>query len=140
VAIDGDVSGAIAASMPSSGIDIYMGSGGAREGILTAAALRCADGQMQARLLFRGDDDRALTRRMGITDWSRKYTLAEMVRGEVMFAVTGVTDGAILRGVRRIPGGAITHSLVMRSISGTIRYIEAHHNLVRKAELHSEKA
>jgi fructose-1,6-bisphosphatase II / sedoheptulose-1,7-bisphosphatase len=124
---DGDVSGVIATAQPNSGVDVYMGSGGAPEGVLAAAALRCIGGQMQGRLLFRNDDERGRARRLGITDLNKKYGLLDLAKGNVMFAATGVTDGAMLRGVRRFAGGAITHSLVMRSKSGTVRYIEAHH-------------
>ncbi len=129
---DGDVSGVISVSQPESGIDIYIGSGGAPEGVLSAAALRCTGGQMQGRLLFedQAQIDRAAT--MGITDPNRKYEIAEMARGDVMFAATGVTTGPMLRGVRRFGTGAITHTLVMRSKSGTVRYIEAHHNFATK--------
>ena len=129
---DGDVSGVIATSQPDSGVDIYMGSGGAPEGVLAAAALRCIGGQMQGRLLFRNDDERGRAQRCGITDLARKYDLLDLAHGDVMFAATGVTDGAMLRGVRRLPGGASTHSIVMRSKTGTVRVIEAHHNFERK--------
>jgi fructose-1,6-bisphosphatase II / sedoheptulose-1,7-bisphosphatase len=129
---DGDVSGVIATTQPQSGVDIYMGSGGAAEGILAAAALRCIGGQMQARLHYRNDDDKARAHRHGIDDLYRKYTLEELVGGDVMFAATGVTNGAMLRGVRRFPGGALTHSIVMRSRTGTVRWIESHHDFRRK--------
>jgi len=129
---DGDVSGVIATSQPDSGVDIYMGSGGAPEGVLAAAALRCIGGQMQGRLLFRNDDERGRAQRCGITDLARKYDMLDLAHGDVMFAATGVTDGAMLRGVRRTPGGASTHSIVMRSKTGTVRVIEAHHNFERK--------
>jgi fructose-1,6-bisphosphatase II / sedoheptulose-1,7-bisphosphatase len=129
---DGDVSGVIATSRPNSGVDIYMGSGGAPEGVLAAAALRCIGGQMQGRLIFRNDDERARAARIGIKDLSRKYGLLDLARGNVMFAATGVTDGTMLRGVRRFHGGAMTHSMVMRSKSGTVRVIEATHDFTRK--------
>ncbi len=125
---DGDVSGVIATAQPESGVDIYMGSGGAPEGVLAAAALRCIGGQMQGRLLFRNDDEIGRARKWGIKDLSRKYGLLDLARGNVMFAATGVTSGAMLKGVRRFPGGAVTHSMVMRSKSNTVRYIEAHHS------------
>ncbi|MSO73359.1 MAG: class II fructose-bisphosphatase [Rhodospirillaceae bacterium] len=124
---DGDVSGVIATAQPDSGVDIYMGSGGAPEGVLAAAALRCIGGQMQGRLLFRNDDEIGRARKWGIKDLNRKYGLLDLARGNVMFAATGVTSGAMLKGVRRFPGGAVTHSMVMRSKSNTVRYIEAHH-------------
>ncbi len=125
---DGDVSGVIATAQPDSGIDIYMGSGGAPEGVLAAAALRCIGGQMQGRLLFRNDDERARAARWGITDLNRVYKMLDLAKGNVMFAATGVTTGPMLKGVRRFAGGAVTHSLVMRSKSHTVRYIEAHHH------------
>lgn len=129
---DGDVSGVIATSRRESGIDMYLGSGGAPEGVLAAAALRCIGGQMQGRLIFRNDDERLRAQRCGITDFDRKYDLLDLARGEVMFAATGVTDGTMLRGVRRFHAGATTHSMVMRSKSGTVRVIEAQHNFERK--------
>ena len=129
---DGDVSGVIATSRLESGIDIYMGSGGAPEGVLAAAALRCIGGHMQGRLLFRNDDERSRAKRLGITDLNRKYGLLDLARGNVMFAATGVTNGTMLQGVRRFHGGAATHSMVMRSQSGTVRVIEAHHNFQLK--------
>jgi fructose-1,6-bisphosphatase II / sedoheptulose-1,7-bisphosphatase len=129
---DGDVSGVIATSRAESGVDIYLGSGGAPEGVLAAAALRCIGGQMQGRLLFRNDDERARAQHCGIGDLNRKYGLLELAKGDVMFAATGVTDGTMLRGVRRFRGGGATHSMVMRSKTGTVRLIEAHHNFSRK--------
>ncbi len=129
---DGDVSGVIATALPESGVDMYMGSGGAPEGVLAAAALRCIGGQFQGRLLFRNDDERGRAHRLGIKDLNRKYDLLDLARGDVMFAATGVTDGSLLRGVRRYAGGASTHSIVMRSKTGTVRKIEATHDLGRK--------
>lgn len=129
---DGDVSGVIATTEPETGVDIYMGSGGAPEGVLAAAALRCLGGAMQGRLLFRNDDERARARKWGIEDLDRKYDVLDMASGDVMFAATGVTNGAFLKGVRRFAGGAETHSIVMRSKSGTVRTINAMHNFKRK--------
>ena len=129
---DGDVSGVIATSRPDSGVDIYMGSGGAPEGVLAAAALRCIGGQMQGRLLFRNADERARAERWGIKDLDRKYGLLDLASGDVMFAATGVTNGSMLNGVRRIHGGATTQSIVMRSKSGTVRMIDATHDFSRK--------
>ena len=129
---DGDVSGVMATSEEASGVDIYLGSGGAPEGVLAAAALRCIGGQMQGRLIFRNDDERARAERCGITDFDRKYDLLDLAGGDVMFAATGVTNGTMLNGVRRFSGGAKTHSLVMRSKTGTVRYVEAEHNFNRK--------
>jgi fructose-1,6-bisphosphatase II / sedoheptulose-1,7-bisphosphatase len=129
---DGDVAGVMATAQPESGVDIFMGSGGAPEGVLAAAALRCIGGQMQGRLMFEDEAQVARAREMGITDPSRIYTLIEMAKGDVMFAATGVTAGAMLRGVRRFGQGATTHSVVMRSKSGTVRFVEAHHNFATK--------
>ncbi|MBL6456890.1 class II fructose-bisphosphatase [Belnapia sp. T6] len=129
---DGDVAGVIAVSQPEAGIDIYLGSGGAPEGVLAAAALRCIGGQLQGRLLFENEEQAARAKEMGATDPNRKYTVEDMARGEVMFAATGVTTGPMLRGVHRTYSGAITHSMVMRSKSGTVRYVEGHHNFERK--------
>jgi len=130
---DGDVSGVIATTLPESGVDIYIGSGGAPEGVLAAAALRSIGGQMQGRLLFRNDDERGRAKRWGIEDLDRKYGLLDLASGDVMFAATGVTDGSMLRGVRRFSGGAMTHSIVMRSRTGTVRMIEAKHDFTRKS-------
>lgn len=129
---DGDVSGVIATSEDGTGVDIYMGQGGAPEGVLAAAALRCIGGQMQGRLVFRKDEEKERARRIGIQDLDRKYGLHDLAGGDVMFAATGVTDGTMLRGVRRAAGTAYTHSIVMRSRSGTVRKIEAYHNFERK--------
>ena len=129
---DGDVAGVIATAMPQSGVDLYLGSGGAPEGVLAAAALRCIGGQMQGRLMYEDAAQIERARSMGIADPQRKYTVEEMAKGDVMFAATGVTGGSILQGVRRAGEGAITHSMVMRSKSGTVRYVEAHHNFARK--------
>ena len=129
---DGDVSGVIMAAQAESGVDIFIGSGGAPEGVLAAAALRCLGGQMQGRLLFEDDGQITRARDMGVADPKKKYDLSEMAKGDVMFAATGVTTGPMLRGVRRFSTGAITHSLVMRSKSGTVRYVEAHHNFETK--------
>ncbi len=118
--------------MPKAGVDIYMGAGGAPEGVLAAAALRCVGGQMQGRLLFEDEAQRERARKMGASDPNRVFSCADMARGEVMFAATGVTSGPMLRGVRRFGHGAVTHSVVMRSKSGTVRYIEAHHNFATK--------
>ncbi len=137
---DGDVSGVIATAQPDSGLDLYVGSGGAPEGVLAAAALRCIGGQMQARLLFRNDDERGRAARWNVTDLNRKYMLEDLAAGDVMFAATGVTNGSMLKGVRRFPGGAYTHSVVMRSKSGTVRFVEAHHNLTRKTTPLGSKA
>ncbi|SBV99266.1 Fructose-1,6-bisphosphatase class 2 [uncultured Alphaproteobacteria bacterium] len=127
---DGDVSAVIATAAAGIDVapDIYMGLGGAAEGVLAAAALKCMGGQMQGRLRLRDDKDRAAAARRGITDFDRKYAVGDMARGEVMFAATGVTPGALLQGVRRVPRGIVTHSVVMRSKSGTVRFVTAFHD------------
>jgi fructose-1,6-bisphosphatase II / sedoheptulose-1,7-bisphosphatase len=130
---EGDVAGVIATSQPEAGIDMYIGSGGAPEGVLAAAALRCIGGQMQGRLVFEDDAQITRARGMGITDPNRIYSLTDMAKGDVMFAATGITSGQMLRGVERFGNGAITHSMVMRSKSGTVRYVEARHNFRMKS-------
>ena len=126
---DGDVAGVIATTEPDGGVDAYMGIGGAPEGVLAAAALQCTGGQMKGRLLFRNDDEKARAERWGITDLDKTYSHDDMAYGpNVMFAATGVTDSPMLDGVRRSSNGAITHSVVMRSKSGTIRHIKSRHN------------
>ena len=134
---DGDVSGVISTARVGSGVDIYMGTGGAPEGVLAAAALRCIGGQMQGRLIFRNDDERGRGLRWGISDLNRKYDMMDMAKGDVMFAATGVTSGSMLKGVRRFGNGAETHSIVMRSKTGTVRWISAHHNFTIKTGLPS---
>jgi fructose-1,6-bisphosphatase II / sedoheptulose-1,7-bisphosphatase len=129
---DGDVAGVIATAMPDTGVDMYMGSGGAPEGVLAAAALRCIGGQMQGRLLYEDEAQKVRALSMGVTDPGHKYVAEEMAQGNVMFAASGVTSGPMLRGVRRFGRGAVTHSIVMRSKSGTVRYVEAHHNFETK--------
>lgn len=129
---DGDVSGAIATCFKETGVDVLLGIGGAPEGVIAAAALRCVEGDFQGRLKFRNDEERARALKMGIKDESKIYTMEELAKGDVMFAATGVTNGDFLRGVRFFGGGASTHSVVMRSRSGTIRYIKSRHHFERK--------
>lgn len=129
---DGDVAGVLAVSQPEAGVDIYAGWGGAPEGVLAAAALRCIGGQMYGRLIYEDDAQIARAREMGIRDPHRVFRMEDMARGNVMFAATGVTTGPMLKGVRRFGGGACTHSIVMRSKSGTVRYVEGHHNFALK--------
>ncbi len=125
---DGDVAAAIATTKPETGIDMLMGIGGAPEGVLAAAALRCVGGDMQARLKPRNPQEIERAKTMGIQDMEKKYSLEELADGEVMFAATGVTDGEYLRGVRVFAGGATTQSVVMRSKTRTIRVVNATHN------------
>lgn len=129
---DGDVSGVIATTQPEAGIDLYLGSGGAPEGVLAAAALRCLGGQFQGQLIFRNDDEIARATKIGITDLNRIYKLEDLAAGDVLFAATGVTNGTWLKGVRFWEGRAFTHSVVMRSKTGTVRYVEATHHLERR--------
>jgi fructose-1,6-bisphosphatase II len=125
---DGDVGGALATADPATGIDVLLGVGGAPEGVLAAAALRCFGGDMQGVLNFRNDDERARAERMGIKDHGHVYKIDELASGDVMFAATGVTDGFLLRGVRYTATGAETSSVVMRSRSGTVRYLQTRHH------------
>lgn len=130
---DGDVSAIISTTEAASGIDLYVGTGGAPEGVLAAAALQCTGGSMLGRLVFRNDDEKARAEKWGITDLNRIYATDDLAKPDnVMFAATGVTSGTMLPGVRRFSGGAITHSIVMRSKSGTVRRIQAEHNFTRK--------
>ena len=130
---DGDVAGIIATASKETGVDMYVGSGGAPEGVLAASALRCIGGQMWGRLTFRNDDERGRASRLGISDFNKIYTMNELAHGEVMFAATGVTDGSMLRGVRRWSSGASTQSIIMRSKTGTVRTISAEHNFSKKS-------
>jgi fructose-1,6-bisphosphatase class II len=129
---DGDVSAAIATARPDTGVDVLMGSGGAPEGVIAAAALRCLGGDFQGKLLFRNDDERSRAKGMGITNYDKIYRMEELAKGNVMFCATGVTQGPFLNGVRFFKGGAHTHSIVMRSETGTIRKIEAEHRFETK--------
>lgn len=126
---DGDVAGVIATTDPDTTIDIYMGSGGAPEGVLACAALRCVGGQFQGRLLFRNDDERARARRWGIEDLDKVYTLDELASGDCIFAATGVTDGSLLAGVKRKGRMMTTESVVMRASSGTVRWVKGEHRI-----------
>ena len=129
---DGDVAGVIATSDPDTTIDIYMGSGGAPEGVLAAAALRCVGGQFKGRLLFRNDDERARARKWGIEDLDKIYDLKELAKGDCIFAATGVTDGSLLEGVKRRKGDLMTtESVVMRASSGTVRWVKGEHRKPR---------
>jgi fructose-1,6-bisphosphatase II / sedoheptulose-1,7-bisphosphatase len=131
---DGDVAGVIATTNPDTGIDLYIGSGGAPEGVLAAAALRCVGGQMQGKLIFRNEDEKGRARRWGIKDLDRVYLLEELASGDVIFAATGVTDGSLLKGVKRRRDGVITtQSVVMRASSGTIRWVDGEHRAHRHA-------
>jgi fructose-1,6-bisphosphatase class II len=131
---DGDVAAAMATTNPESGIDILMGSGGSRQGILTAAALRCAAGDMQARLRPRNEEDAERARDMGLRDLDKLYEIEEMASGSVMFAGTGVTNGDYLDGVRFFRGGGATNSVVMRSRTHTVRFLRSVHRFDLKPE------
>lgn len=132
---DGDVQAAIAAGMPETGVDILMGTGGAPEGVIAAAALRCVGGNFQGRLVFRNNNERERAKKMGIEDFNKVYSIDELARGNVMFCATGVTSGSMLNGVKFTGGHAKTHSMIMRSETGTIRFVEAHHNFVKKPQI-----
>ncbi|MEM8920152.1 MAG: class II fructose-bisphosphatase [Pseudomonadota bacterium] len=120
---DGDVAGIINTTDPETGIDMYVGSGGAPEGVLAAAALKCVGGQMQGRLLFRNDDERGRAERVGVKDFDQKYDLNDLASGETVFAATGVTTGGLLDGVKRMNGEVSTHTLVMSSFDSVVRTI-----------------
>jgi fructose-1,6-bisphosphatase II / sedoheptulose-1,7-bisphosphatase len=124
---DGDVAGVIATSDPATGIDIYMGQGGAPEGVLAAAALRCVGGQIQTRLVFRNDDERARAAKWGVKDLKKKYSLMDLASGDVIFAATGVTNGSMLSGVHMDRDHITTESIVMRSATGTVRWVKTRH-------------
>lgn len=127
---DGDVAGVIATTNPETTIDMYMGSGGAPEGVLACAALRCVGGQFNGKLLFRNDDERARARKWGIENLDRIYVLEDLAKGDCIFAATGVTDGSLLAGVKvRRDGKMTTESVVMRASSGTIRWVKGEHRL-----------
>ena len=129
---DGDVSAAIATTKPETGIDLLLGIGGAPEGVLAAAALRCVGGEFQGRLAPRNDEEIARAQKMGVTDIKKKFQIEELAAGDVMFAATGVTDGDYLRGVHFFPGGGTTQSVVMRSKTKTVRVINATHYFEHK--------
>jgi fructose-1,6-bisphosphatase II len=131
---DGDVAGALNTCFPEAGVDVLMGIGGAPEGVITAAALRCVGGDMQARLQFRDDGERARARAMGLADVEKVLTTDDLACGNVMVAATGVTNGDFLKGVRFTGEGARSHSVVMRSKSGTVRYIETIHRFTRSPD------
>ena len=120
---DGDVAGVMNTADPETGVDLYVGQGGAPEGVLACAALKCVGGQFQGRLVFRNADERARAQRLGLTDLDKKYDLHEMVRADAIFAATGVTDGALLDGVKISGGFVHTHTLVMNSASKTVREV-----------------
>jgi fructose-1,6-bisphosphatase II / sedoheptulose-1,7-bisphosphatase len=133
---DGDVAGVIHTTDPkNTGIDIYMGIGGAPEGVLAAAALRCIGGQMQGRLILDTEENRSRAAKMGVTDPKKKYDMRDMVRGDCLVAATGVTTGSMLRGVRFDKDRILTHTVVMRSVTGTVRWIEAEHRQLEKFHL-----
>jgi fructose-1,6-bisphosphatase II / sedoheptulose-1,7-bisphosphatase len=133
---DGDVAGVIHTTDPkNTGIDIYMGIGGAPEGVLAAAALRCIGGQMQGRLVLDTDEKRARAAKMGVKDPKKKYDMKDMVRGDCLVSATGVTTGSMLRGVRFEQDRIFTHTVVMRSVTGTVRWIDAEHRELSKFHL-----
>jgi fructose-1,6-bisphosphatase II / sedoheptulose-1,7-bisphosphatase len=127
---DGDVAGVIAVTDENTTIDMYMGQGGAPEGVLAAAALRCVGGQFNGRLVFRNDEEKARAAKWGIEDLDRIYKLEDLAKGDCIFAATGVTSGSLLEGVKLKRGGKMTtESVVMRSSSGTVRWIKSEHRV-----------
>jgi len=132
---DGDVAGVIHCAEPRTGIDIYLGSGGAPEGVLAAAALRCIGGQMQCRLVIDSEALRERTLKMGIKDPRKVYEIDDMVKGDCLFSATGVTTGAMLKGVKFGKDIIETETVVMRSITGTVRWIKAEHRQLGKFHL-----
>jgi len=130
---DGDVSPAVATAIPGSGVDMVLGIGGAPEGVLAAAALRCLGGEFQGRLWPEDEDDRKRARKLGITDINKILTMDDLVRGDdVIFTATGITDGDFLKGVRYFGNTATTHTIVMRGATGTVRFIDARHRIDKK--------
>ncbi len=129
---DGDVSAAIATALPSTGIDLMLGTGGAPEGVIAAAAMKCIKGDFQGILVPRNEADKVRAKKMGVDDINKVYAMNELANGDVLFVATGVTDGSLLKGVQFRPWGAVTHSIVMRSKSGTVRHISAEHHFDRK--------
>jgi len=127
---DGDVSAAIATSQIDSGVDVLFGIGGAPEGVIGAAALRCRGGDFMGRLVFKNDEEKARANKMGITDLTKNYGIHDLAKGNVMFSATGVTQGTFLNGIRFFHGGATSHSVVMRSETGTMRYIQTEHRFL----------
>ena len=133
---DGDVSASVAAAWEDTGIDLLLGIGGAPEGVISAAAMRCLGGDFQGRLMFRNEEEKQRATRMGVKDLTRKYKMDELASGHVVFCATGITDGPLLKGVKLLAGGrAQTQSIVMRSQTGTVRNIEAYHNFSVKKRL-----
>ncbi|MBI28331.1 MAG: Fructose-1,6-bisphosphatase class 2 [Alphaproteobacteria bacterium MarineAlpha5_Bin11] len=130
--MDGDVSAVISTTIEDSGVDLYIGSGGAPEGVLAAAALRCLGGKIIGKLLINNENEKKRAIKSGIKDFNKIYSTSELASGDVMFAATGVTDGTLLKGVRITNNIAKTHSIVMRSKTKTVRFIEAIHNLTNK--------
>ena len=137
---DGDVAGGVATCFPETGVDVLMGIGGAPEGVITAAAVKSVGGDMQGRLKPRNDEEIVRARKMGVSDLNRIYTAEELAQGEVMFAATGVTSSDFLRGVRFFGGGAETWSVVMRSKTSTVRYVQAQHRFDKKPEYFARQA
>ncbi len=137
---DGDIAGGLASALPESDVDMLIGIGAAPEGVITAAGLKTLGGEIQGRLAFRNDEEKKRAKEMGISDLDKKFSTDDLAKGnDVMFAATGVTSGSFLRGVRFTAHGAVTHSIVMRSKSKTIRYVEAHHHFEHKESKRAKK-
>ena len=129
---DGDVNGVIATNLPYSPVDIYLGIGGARQGVLSAAAISCIGGHMQGKLVIRSTDEERLANGCGISDMSQVYSGHDMASGDITFATTGITTGPMLRGIHQYQGVKISHSMVLRHRTGTLRYIESHHQFSKR--------
>ena len=126
---DGDVAGIIMTTQEHSSVDIYMGVGGAPEGVLAAAALQCIGGQMQTRLVINNEDEKIRAEKIGIKDLNKKYSLDELAHGDIIFSATGVTEGTMVRGVRTNQNKYVTHSLVLRTGESSSQYIETYHDI-----------
>jgi len=126
---DGDVAGVIMTTQTNNPVDIYLGIGGAPEGVLAAAALQCIGGQMQARLVINNDDEKSRAQKIGIKNLDKKYNLDELAHGDIIFSATGVTEGTMVKGVRNLENKHITHSLVLRSSDSSAQYIETYHKI-----------
>jgi fructose-1,6-bisphosphatase/sedoheptulose 1,7-bisphosphatase-like protein len=124
---DGDISAAISTCNEETGIDIMLGSGGAPEGVIGAASMKCLGGDFIGKLMFRNEEEKTRAQKMGVKDFNRVYSMEELARGPVMVAMTGVTDGSWLKGVKFYSWGCTTNSIVMRSQTGTVREIRSQH-------------
>ncbi len=130
---DGDLSACISTCNPETGVDVLLGTGGAPEGVISAAAMKCLGGEFFGRLMWRNENEKARATKMGVKDFDRVYGIEDLAQGNVMFCATGVTDGSWLKGVKFLSGGCTTHSIVMRSQTGTLREVHTKHRFDKKA-------